>query len=83
MLPGLDTLHLTSHKLPMKQDKQTTYDIAYLKMAREWSKLSYCKRKIKALAFLFLWVFDFQSDAFEQKQPKGVNPILSRNYPQQ
>ena len=45
MLPGLDTLHLTSHKLPMKQDKQTTYDIAYLKMAREWSKLSYCKRK--------------------------------------
>jgi dCMP deaminase len=29
----------------MKQDKQTTYDIAYLKMAKEWSKLSYCKRK--------------------------------------
>ena len=45
MFPGLDTLHLYSHKLPMKQDKQTTYDIAYLKMAREWSKLSYCKRK--------------------------------------
>ncbi len=29
----------------MKQDKQTIYDIAYLRMAREWSKLSYCKRK--------------------------------------
>ncbi len=29
----------------MKQDKQTIYDISYLRMAREWSKLSYCKRK--------------------------------------
>ncbi|RXG29155.1 deoxycytidylate deaminase [Leeuwenhoekiella marinoflava] len=26
-------------------DKQHTYDIAYLRMAREWAKLSYCKRK--------------------------------------
>ena len=26
-------------------DKQRTYDIAYLRMAREWAKLSYCKRK--------------------------------------
>ena len=25
--------------------KQHTYDIAYLRMAREWGKLSYCKRK--------------------------------------
>lgn len=25
--------------------KQRRYDLAYLKMAREWSKLSYCKRK--------------------------------------
>jgi dCMP deaminase len=29
----------------MKPDKQLQYDIAYLKMAKEWSKLSYCKRK--------------------------------------
>lgn len=26
-------------------DKQTKYDIVYLKMAREWSSLSYCERK--------------------------------------
>ena len=25
--------------------KQNKYDIAYLRMAREWGKLSYCKRK--------------------------------------
>lgn len=25
--------------------KKTKYDIAYLRIAREWSKLSYCKRK--------------------------------------
>ncbi len=25
--------------------KQKKYDIAYLKMAKEWAKLSYCKRK--------------------------------------
>src|SRR5690554_563227 len=25
--------------------KQLQYDIAYLRMAKEWSKLSYCKRK--------------------------------------
>lgn len=29
----------------MKNNKQRKYDIAYLRMAREWSKLSYCKRK--------------------------------------
>lgn len=26
-------------------EKQLQYDVAYLRMAREWSKLSYCKRK--------------------------------------
>lgn len=29
----------------MKDSKQRKYDIAYLRMATEWSKLSYCKRK--------------------------------------
>ncbi len=29
----------------MKDSKQRKYDIAYLRMALEWSKLSYCKRK--------------------------------------
>lgn len=29
----------------MKQSKQLKYDIAYLRMAQEWSKLSYCQRK--------------------------------------
>lgn len=29
----------------MKKEKQLQYDVAYLKMAREWSKLSYCKRR--------------------------------------
>ncbi|MAN58450.1 MAG: CMP deaminase [Flavobacteriaceae bacterium] len=29
----------------MEFSKQRQYDIAYLKMAREWSKLSYCLRK--------------------------------------
>lgn len=28
-----------------KKDKQTKYDIAYLRMAMEWSKLSYCDRR--------------------------------------
>ncbi|WP_262908920.1 deoxycytidylate deaminase [Leeuwenhoekiella parthenopeia] len=27
------------------KDKQLKYDIAYLRMAREWAKLSYCQRK--------------------------------------
>ncbi len=27
------------------KDKQHKYDVAYLRMAREWAKLSYCKRK--------------------------------------
>lgn len=26
-------------------NKQLQYDVAYLRMAKEWSKLSYCKRK--------------------------------------
>ena len=29
----------------MAQNKQLKYDKAYLKMAQEWGKLSYCKRK--------------------------------------
>ncbi|MGB3774947.1 MAG: dCMP deaminase family protein [Leeuwenhoekiella sp.] len=32
--------------MPAKSSsKQLKYDIAYLRMAREWAKLSYCKRK--------------------------------------
>ena len=29
----------------MSENKQLRYDIAYLKMAREWGRLSHCKRK--------------------------------------
>ncbi len=29
----------------MSQEKQRRYDLAYLKMANEWGKLSHCKRK--------------------------------------
>lgn len=29
----------------MKKEKQLKYDIAYLRMAKEWAKLSYCKRR--------------------------------------
>ncbi len=29
----------------MTENKQRQYDVAYLQMAMEWSKLSYCKRK--------------------------------------
>ncbi|MDI1318360.1 dCMP deaminase family protein [Flavobacterium sp.] len=29
----------------MKESKQLKYDTAYLRIASEWSKLSYCKRK--------------------------------------
>lgn len=29
----------------MTEEKQRKYDVAYLKMATEWGKLSYCKRK--------------------------------------
>lgn len=29
----------------MSEQKQLKYDIAYLRMAEEWGKLSYCKRK--------------------------------------
>ncbi len=31
--------------LVMTEEKQKRYDLAYLKMAEEWSKLSHCKRK--------------------------------------
>ena len=31
--------------ISMADEKQLKYDIAYLRMAMEWSKLSYCKRK--------------------------------------
>ena len=29
----------------MKREKQYQYDVAYLKMATEWGKLSYCERR--------------------------------------
>lgn len=29
----------------MTEEKQRRYDVAYLKMAKEWAKLSYCERK--------------------------------------
>ncbi|MGG7036196.1 MAG: deoxycytidylate deaminase [Flavobacterium sp.] len=29
----------------MKEKKQRKYDVAYLRIASEWSKLSYCKRR--------------------------------------
>ena len=29
----------------MTEAKQRKYDVAYLRMAKEWAKLSYCKRK--------------------------------------
>ena len=29
----------------MSKEKQLKYDKAYLRMAKEWGKLSYCKRK--------------------------------------
>lgn len=29
----------------MKKEKQERYDIAYLRMAREWAELSHCKRR--------------------------------------
>lgn len=29
----------------MKKEKQKRYDLAYMGMAKEWSKLSYCKRR--------------------------------------
>lgn len=29
----------------MTKDKQNKYDVAYLKIASEWGKLSYCKRR--------------------------------------
>lgn len=32
-------------EINMKAEKKSRYDKAYLKIAREWGKLSYCKRK--------------------------------------
>ena len=32
-------------KFIMKEKKKLKYDLAYLRMATEWGKLSYCKRK--------------------------------------
>jgi dCMP deaminase len=29
----------------IKKEKERKYDVAYLRMAKEWSKLSYCKRR--------------------------------------
>ena len=29
----------------MTLEKQRKYDVAYLRIAREWGKLSYCKRR--------------------------------------
>ena len=29
----------------MTNDKQKKYDVAYLRIAQEWGKLSYCKRR--------------------------------------
>ena len=29
----------------MSEEKQLKYDKAYLRIAKEWGKLSYCKRK--------------------------------------
>ncbi len=29
----------------MRKEKQRKYDLAYLKMAHEWAKLSHCTRK--------------------------------------
>jgi len=37
--------HLTRKELKVMNAKQRKYDIAYLRMAREWARLSYCKRK--------------------------------------
>ncbi|HEA30182.1 MAG TPA: dCMP deaminase family protein [Leeuwenhoekiella sp.] len=31
--------------MPPKPSKQLKYDVAYLRMAKEWAKLSYCERK--------------------------------------
>jgi dCMP deaminase len=36
---------LSRSKNEMKEKKQNKYDKAYLRLAKEWGKLSYCKRK--------------------------------------
>lgn len=38
-------LFTLSFKKPMPEKKQLKYDKAYLRIAREWSKLSHCERK--------------------------------------
>ena len=44
MLFSLNRLNYQQKRV-MTEEKQRRYDLAYLKMAREWSKLSHCKRK--------------------------------------
>ncbi len=36
---------MSRSKNEMKEKKQNKYDKAYLRLAKEWGKLSYCKRK--------------------------------------
>src|SRR5690606_40798074 len=44
-LPILSESEKGTTKDGMKETKQEKYDRAYLRMATEWGKLSYCKRK--------------------------------------
>ena len=44
MLFSLNRLYYQQKRV-MTEEKQRRYDLAYLKMAKEWSKLSHCKRK--------------------------------------
>jgi dCMP deaminase len=39
------TLRFFAVKFNMKEQKKLKYDLAYLRIAAEWGKLSYCKRK--------------------------------------
>lgn len=41
MLP----IYLYNNQQNLKPEKQYKYDVAYIKMALEWAKLSYCKRR--------------------------------------
>lgn len=41
MLP----IYLHNNQQNLKPEKQHKYDVAYIKMALEWAKLSYCKRR--------------------------------------
>ena len=40
-----DSVAFFDPNLPMSEKKQLKYDKAYLRMAQEWGKLSYCNRK--------------------------------------